>query len=257
MEPNGTTPPNPQETEGQEPIGGQAEPVGGTQGVEEPRLFAGRYKTPEELEEGYKQSSNEGKRLFQEVQRLNAIVQSFQKQGTPQQGQPQGKQGGYDGFFDVDTLAALKWLINGHLTEYSQARESESEFQRQVSAVWEETKKEYPDLNDQNSELFQLADKILFERGLASRNDKGQLILITPYAYRIAVDTAYAQLSKQTPTRTAQAVKKGQATAVSGRATSGYVPTGRLTDEQYNKLTDEQKDAYDAWCVQNKIGKTR
>jgi hypothetical protein len=256
-QPNGTTQPNPEEevleTAGEEQVAGQGAPVEG-----EPKLYAGRYRTPEELEEGYKNSSTEGKRLFAEVQRLQAIVQKAQGQGTTQPGsQPQPKGQGYENFFDKDTSEAIKWVIRNNLHEFAQSQKSEESYRKKVADVWEETKKEYPDLNNQSSELFQLADKILFERGLASRDAEGTLILATPYAYRIAVDAAYASLSKQAPTRAAQAVKKGQATAVSGRATGGYTPTGRLTEEQYNKLSDEQKDAYDAYTVQNKINNRR
>jgi len=257
MEPNGAT----QTTPEQEPleatgVAGQ-EGAGQAQGQVEPYLYAGRTSDPKELERLYGESSNEGKRLAAEVKRLQEIVQSIQGQNRATPVQPSPNKGGYEDFFDKETDAAIKWYIRNHLNEFAQSQKSESAYQKQVADCWAETLKEYPDLNNQQSELFQLADKILFERGLATRDDSGVLILATPYAYRIAVDAAYAQLSKQAPNKQAIVAKKGQATSVSGRATGGYTPTGVLTEETYNKLSDEQKDAYDAWTVQQKINNRR
>ncbi len=241
MEPNGVTQTNPEDN--QEVL----EPTGdGQEQVVEEKLYAGRFKTPEELEEHYKLSSTEGQRLAAEVKRLQSLV----KGASAQPMQPHNKQGGYDGFFDNDTDKALEWKIQNLLTSYAQSQKSEESYRKQVAESWEDTKKEYPDLANQQSELFQLADKILFERGLATKDEAtGVLTLATPFAYRIAVDAAYAQLSKQAPAKQALAAKKGQATAISGRSTSGYVPTGRLTDDQYGKLSEDEKDAYDKWTT--------
>jgi len=241
---NGITQINPEEEDVLEPAAGQEAPVGEVSVEGEPKLYAGRYKTPEELEEGYKNSSTEGKRLFAEVQRLTQLVKGT---GAQPASQPKGK--GYEDFFDKDTAEAIKWYIQNHITQFAQSQSSEVEYQRQVDGIWKDTVKECPDLNNQESELFQLADKILFERGLGAWNAKGKMELATPWAYKIAVDAAYAQLSKQAPAKLAAATRKGQATAISGRSTSGYVPTGRLTDDQYSKLSEDEKDAYDKWTT--------
>jgi hypothetical protein len=259
-QPNGVTQVNPNPNpENLEPADGGGVDANGQQitTVDQPeKLYAGRFKTPEELEEHYKLSSTEGQRLAQEVKRLQALVRTADVTKTDTS-QPQSKQGGYDSFFDKDTSEAIKWYIRNHITEFAQSQKSEESYRKQVADSWEDTKKEYPELSNPQSELFQLADKILFERSLATRSEDGTLTLATPYAYRIAVDAAYAQLQKQGPARQAAAAKKNQAVSVSGRATGGYVPTGRLTEEQYNKLSDEQKDAYDAWSVQNKLNNNR
>ncbi len=240
-EPNVVTQPNPDVQEGLEPLGegeGQGE---GQPAVEEPRLLAGKYKTPEELEEAYANSNREATRMAQVLKQLTA-----QLTGKPTV-QPDGPaKTGFEGFFDKETGDALKWLIQNHLAEFATSQKSHESYTRQVSEIWAQTQKDFPDVTDSESELFKLADKILFERGLAERNDKGELVLATPYAYRIAVEAASTILAQQAPQKLAVGLKKTQATAVSGRAT-GFTPQGKLTPEQYDKLSDEDKDKYDQW----------
>ena len=82
--------PNTQTVEGNQE-GQQQQPTAtGTETTEtsqplgqEEKLYAGRFKTPEELEEHYKLSSQEGIRLNQENQRLNQLMQQFQRARTP------------------------------------------------------------------------------------------------------------------------------------------------------------------------------
>lgn len=242
-EPNVVTQPNPDVQEGQEPLGGEGQGEGqvaeGQQG--EPRLFAGKYKTQEELEEAYINSNREATRMAQVLKQLTA-----QLTGKPAVKTDGSVKVGYEEFFDKETGDALKWLIQNHLAEFATSQKSHDSYVRQVGEIWAQTQKDFPDVANSESELFKLADRILFERGLAERNEKGELILATPYAYRIAVEAASTILAQQAPQKQAVGLRKTQATAISGRAT-GFTPQGKLTPEAYGKLSDEDKDKYDAW----------
>ncbi len=244
MEPNNgvTRETNPQEEGGLDPImEGQGE---------EPKLYAGKYKTPEELEEAYSNSNKEATRMAQEIKRLSGIAQTAGRPSVkPEVSNPE--KSGFAGFFDKDTEAAINWLFQNHITDFATSQKSQSAYVNQVSEIWDQTKKEYPDLNNPESELFRLADRLLFERGLAERKENGDIALVTPYAYRIAVEAASTILSKELPAKQAMNVKKNQATAVSGRAT-GFTPQGKLSLEAYNKLSEEDKDKYDQWSVNQK-----
>lgn len=249
LDPNGATQTNPQETEEVQALPGQEIPQqeGDFQAVEEtqPKLFAGKYKTPEELEEAYTNSNREATRMAQELKRLNAVVQQIQSKPVNQQKPTTG----FESFFDDDTREAIKWYIQNALAEFAQSQKSQTAFERQVTEVWENTKRDYPEVADPQSELYQLADKLLMENGLATYDQNGQLVLMTPHAYRIAVEAAYAQLAKKAPETQEAGMKKNRAVAVQGKTTR-TIPTGKLTLEQYNKLPDEEKDRYDAQQAQ-------
>ena len=136
-------------------------------------------------------------------------------------------------------------MIQEALENYVQTSRSQSEFQTQVNQSWEETKKLYPDVANPQSKLYVRANEILFERGLAKVDDgSGQVQLLTPFAYRIAVEAASAELSRQAPQEAQAQTRKSQAGAVQGRA-SNFSPKGKLTYDQYSRLSDEEKDAYD------------
>lgn len=252
------TQPNSIETTGQvDPNTGQ--PIVGGEGTEnvtpEPsageKLLAGKYKSPEELEQGYISSNREATRMAQEISRLTTELQQAR---TPKQvAEVKEEISDITKHFEPETAKILKaWgenLVNTAIQNYSQTSTQENEFRTQVTEIWEETKKVYPDVTKPNSELYKRADQILFERKLAFM-DNGILRLITPFAYRIAVEAAAEELSRQAPAQAATQTKKNQATFVPGRGSHG-LPSGKLTYAQYSELSDEEKDAYD----QSTLGK--
>lgn len=241
------------ETQAANPSGEEVlDPINEEQAEETSRLYAGKYKTPEEIEQGYIESNKEATRMAQEIKRLTRILQTNQAERTPANSvTPNTAKTNFEGFFEKDTEAALKWLVQNHITDFATSQKSQTTYVGQVSAIWEQTKKEYPDLNNPESELFKLADKLLFERGLAERHENGDIALVTPYAYRIAVEAASAILSREVPAKQAVSMKKNQAISVSGRAT-GFIPQGRLSPEAYNKLSEDDKDKYDQWSINQK-----
>lgn len=214
---------------------------------EEERLYAGRFKTDTELEEGYKQSSQEGIRLAQEVKTLREqLSQPKQKEVI------QDKLDDLSGYFDADTAKVISGYterkIQAALNQYTEKSQAEVSFTTQVTESWDETKKIYPEAADPNSKLYQLADKILFEKGLAVR-ENGTVKLMTPFAYRIAVDSAWAELGRQAPEDGKLKTKKNQATALGGRG-SRSAGGGKMTYDQYRAMSDDEKDAYDRQTVQ-------
>jgi len=245
--------PNAQTAEGNQEIQQQQTQTATQQatqeGTQQERLYAGRYKTPDELENAYKFSSQEGIRLAQEVQRLNGLLQQAQ---TPQQREAiQDKIDDLNKYFDPETAKIISGYVDRKvekrvteaLDNYRQQTKSQSDFENQVTDVWNETKKIYPDVANPNSPLYRRANEILFERGLAEMNN-GILHLLTPFAYRIAVEAAAEESSRQAPANAELQTKKTQATAIQGKG-SKSAPQGKLTYEQYKQLPDEDKDAYD------------
>ena len=210
--------------------------------VEEEKLFAGRFKSPEELEDAYKHSSTEGQRLAGEVKRLTQMVKSSLTPGEKKE--VEDKVTDLTKHFDPETSRVLSNyfgnLVEQRFAKSSQETQAQGEFQTQVTTVWEETKKLYPEAANPKSKTYIRANEIMFERGLATVDEAGTVVLLTPFAYRIAVEAADAELSRQTPS-----TKKGRVGAIAGR---GSTPTtqGKLTYEQYQALpSDEARDAYD------------
>lgn len=230
-----------QENEGQENAG--TENV--NQQAEE-KLYAGVFKTPEELEQGYVNSNKEATRMAQEIKRLNTALQQA---ATPAKREAiQDKIDDLTKYFDPDTAKILSTWTKQQIAEaISKDRESstrDTEFRSQVSENWEETKKLFPDLTNQQSKLYVRANEILFERGLAEVDGEGNIRLLTPFAYRIATEAASIELGRLASENIGTQVKKGQAGMVQGKGSKGS-GGGNLTYEQYNKLSDEEKDAYD------------
>jgi len=230
----------------------EVEHPGGTPGakpVEEERLYAGRFKTPEELEVGYKNSSTEGQRLAQEVKRLQVELQQAR---TPEKKEViQDKIDDLTKHFDPETARILstwtKQQIQDAITKDRESFTRDSAFQSQVSSVWEETKKVFPDVANPQSKLFVRANELLFERNLAEWvevNGEKTLRLLTPFAYRMATEAAYAELGMKASENAPTQVKKGQAGMVQGRGSKSF-GGGKLTYEQYMALPDEQRDEYD------------
>lgn len=224
----------PKETEEKPPV---------TPPVEEEKLYAGRFKTPEELEDAYKHSSTEGQRLSGEVKRLTQMVQSALTPGEKKEAEE--KVTDLTKHFDPETARVLSNyfgnLVEQRFAKSSQETKEQGDFQTQVSTVWEETKKLFPEAANPKSKTYIRANKILFERGLATLGADGTVRLLTPFAYRIAVEAASVELSRQT----LPSGKKGKVGAIQG---PGSKPTiqGKLTYEQYMALpSDEARDAYD------------
>ena len=236
--PPGTEPLNP---EGQPPEEGIEGTPPGTPPAEE-KLYAGRFKTPEDLEEAYKSSSGEGIRLAQEVKRLTQMVQSAL---TPtEKREAQDKVTDLTKHFDTETARVLNsyfgTLVEQRFVKNSQEAKAQNDFQTQVSENWEETKKLYPEAANPKSKLYIRANEILFERNLATQATDGTVQLLSPFAYNMAVEAASLELSRQT----SPSANKGKTFAIQGKG-SKSVGQAKLTYEQYSALTDEQKDAYD------------
>mgnify|MGYP001576178020 FL=1 len=221
----------------------QTDPNAGNQDAE--RVYAGKYKTVEDLESGYTNANRENTRMAQELARLNQQLQAAQ---TPKQAEKIQDKIDDLSYFDPETGKALSGYVQKQIAaalEKSQNdSRSQSEFSSQITQIWEETKKLYPEAADPNSKLYQRANQLLFERGLAKQDNSGALTLATPFAYRIAVEAAAQELSRQAPEAAATQVKRSQAGAIQGRS-SKSVPQGKLTFDQYSKLSDEEKNAYD------------
>lgn len=243
-----TPPKEPEELnpKGQQPEGGK-EPEGtppATPTTPEPeeKLYAGRFKTPEELEEHYKLSSQEGIRLASEVKRLTGMVQSALTPGEKKE--VQEKVTDLTKHFDAETARVLSSyfgnLVEQRFAKSSQETKEQGDFQTQVSESWEETKKLYPEAANPKSKLYIRANEILFERKLATQATDGTVQLLTPFAYRIAVEAASLELSRQTP-----AGAKKKVGAIQGPGSKATIQ-GKLTYEQYMALpSDEARDAYD------------
>ena len=234
---------NPEAQEGQQQgtEQGTGQETSGQQEQQE-KLYAGRFKTPEELEEAYKHSSTEGQRLNQ---RMKQLEQQLAQARTPARKEAiQEKIDDLEKYFDKDTSRVLKGYIDNRLSEFQTSTQGQFQFQQQVSTVWEETKKDFPEVANPQSKLYQRANEILFERGLAILGENGGMQLTTPYAYRMAVEAAFAELNRQSPEDKQTAGQKSLAGKVQGKG-GNFSPRGKLTIEQYMALTDDQKDAYD------------
>ena len=211
--------------------------------VEEEKLLAGKYKTVEELEAGYSSSNSEATRMAQEINRLKQMVQSSLTPGEKQE--VKEKVIDLDKHFDPETSRVLNsyfsQLVDKRVTDTAQATKEQSDFQTQVTSNWQETLKAYPEAADTKGKLYLRANEILFERGLASVDQAGKVVLVTPFAYRMAVEAASLELSKQaTPS-----ANKTKINAIAGKGGKS-APQGKLTYESYMALpSDEERDAYD------------
>ena len=220
-------------------------PIVVTPEVTEEKLYAGKYKTPEELETAYQSSNSEATRMAQEIKRLNTLIQKV----PPKQKEAiQDKIDDLSKYFDPDTAKILTNYTNDKISEaISKERESwksGTDFVSEVTKVWEETKKLYPEAANPQSKLYLRANEILFERGLAEMSESGQVQLLTPFAYRIAVEAADAELGRQAPANADTKDKKNRATIVAGKG-SKIRTGGKLSYAEYSKLSDDDKDAYD------------
>ena len=220
-------------------------PAGVTPEAEE-KLYAGKYKTPEELEEAYSNSNREATRMAQELKRLNTLLQQAR---TPEKREAiQEEITDLTKHFDPETARILsgyfKNMLKTEFDNYQNQSRVQNEFQSQVSTVWEETKKLFPDVANPQSKLYVRANEILFERNLAEVDAGGGIRLLTPFAYRIAVEAASLELGRQASENAGTQTKKGQAGMVQGKGSKGF-GGGKLTYDQYQKLSDEEKDAYD------------
>ncbi len=211
--------------------------------VEEEKLFAGKYKTVEELESGYANSNQEATRMAQEIKRLTQMVKSSLTPGEKKE--VEDKVTDLTKHFDPETSRVLSNyfgnLVDKRFTKGSEETQAQSDFQTQVSESWEETKKLYPEAANPKSKTYIRANEIMFERNLATIDEAGTVVLLTPFAYRIAVEAASLELSRQT----SPSANKGKVGAIAGK---GSTPTaqGKLTYEQYMALpSDEARDAYD------------
>ena len=224
---------------------------GGTPGAQpvetqEDKLYAGRFKTPEELEEAYKLSSGEGVRLNQELRRLQT---QLQQASTPKEkAEIREEITDLTKHFDPETARILNGYVENRIKSaldgFLNQSKVQSEFQGQVSDVWKETLKLFPDVANQESKLYVRANEILFERNLAEVAPNGEIRLLTPFAYRIATEAASIELGRQASENAGTQAKKGQAGMVQGKGSKG-MGAGKLTYDQYNKLSDDEKDAYD------------
>ena len=240
--PEGTEELNPegQQLEGAEGAGGKTPET--PEGQEEVKIYAGRFKSPEEMETAYKHSSQEGIRLAGEVRRLQQMVQSAI---TPAQKQEAAdKVTDLTKHFDPETSRVLdeyfEGLVEKRFAKNNQENKAQSEFQAEVSKNWEETKKLYPEAANPKSKVYIRANEILFERNLAEVKTDGTVHVTSPFAYRTAVEAAVLELSRQAPS-----ANKGKVGAIAGRG-SRPVAQGKLTYEQYMALpSDDARDAYD------------
>jgi len=212
----------------------------------EERLYAGKYKTPEELEGAYESSNREATRMAQEIKRLTTLSQQTL---TPEKKEAiQDEINDLTKYFDPDTAKILTGYIDNKLKTsiggFQEQSRVQGEFQKEVSDVWGETVKVYPDAANKDSKLYVRANEILFERKLAEIDGENNIRLLTPFAYRIAVEAAYQELGRQSSEIAATNVKKNQANKIQGKGSKAQ-GGGKLTYEQYQKLSDEAKDAYD------------
>ena len=238
---NPVTPVNPTPPVVEQPPMGTEEPV--TPPVEEEKLLAGKYKTVEELESGYANSNQEATRMAQEIKRLTGMVQSALTPGEKKE--VADKVTDLTKHFDGETSRVLDSYFNGlmeqRLAKSSQETKEQGDFQTQVSESWEETKKLFPEAANPKSKLYIRANEILFERNLATQAADGTVQLLTPFAYRSAVEAASLELSRQT----SPSGNKGRVGAIAGRG-SKTTTQGKLTYEQYMALpSDEARDTYD------------
>jgi len=94
------------------------------------------------------------------------------------------------------------------------------------------------------SPLYKMADSILCEKYCQFNPDGSLNGYTTPDAEYLATVEAYAILarkSKQTPD-----TNKGKFGAIQGKGSKATGVKRQLSYEEYNKLSNEQKDAYDA-----------
>lgn len=212
--------------------------------VVEEKLYAGKYKTVEEMESGYLNSNSEATKMAQEINRLKQMVQSSLTPGEEQE--VKDKIIKLENHFDGETSKVLtqyfNQLMQSKLAENAQTTQTETAFATQVSDSWQETLKLYPEAADPKGKLYIRANEIMFERGLAEVDPTdGKVVLLTPFAYRMAVEAASLELGKQTPVNP----NKPRVGAIAGRA-GAPAAQGKLSYEQYMALpSDEDRDAYD------------
>jgi len=215
------------------------------------RLYAGRYKTPDELEAGYKESQREATRMAQELKRMQQVLQSVQsKPGTSPKTEDIPD---FVKAFEPETAKNLqamiryeaKKLVEDSLSRYSSAQTQAQQVSKLIESDWSKLCTEHPDLKNTSSKLYQTADRLLFALGLAQRDANGELSLAHPFAYRLAVNAALTELNQTSASAAGvNQPKKNLAGKVAG--TGSPRTTGKkLTKEEYLRLSDEDKDAYD------------
>ena len=99
--------------------------------------------------------------------------------------------------------------------------------------------------NDFNfdSPLYQLANEILTVKYAIANPDGSFYRYSTPEAERLATLEAYAILSKRMKQQPPQ--EKGKLGAIQGKGTKSAGVKGKLSYEDYSKLSEAEKDAYD------------
>ena len=108
-------------------------------------------------------------------------------------------------------------------------------FEETRSKVWKETVEKYPQLKDENSDLFQRADDILKRDPLLANSPHCDAYAVTQAAFELGIQPG----SKQEKTAPKKNPKKSY--ILNRKASSGKESNSKMTQEDFKKLPEEKK----------------
>lgn len=157
---------------------------------------------------------------------------------------------GYDPEFKKALSGYTQKQIKDAIAEYHKNSVFQNEYETGVRNSRNKALEEFGDefefakngkMNTQ-SPLYQLANEIIFSKYAVFNPDGTFAKYNTADAEYLATCEAYAILAKRAKQ---QPQNKGQLTAIKGKSTGSAAVKGQLSYEEYNKLSDADKDAYD------------
>ena len=157
---------------------------------------------------------------------------------------------GYDPTFKNALLGFTQKQINDAIAKSQKELTSQNEYNSGVQKSRSNAMDEFGDefefakngKMNPASPLYQLANEIVVNKYGVFNPDGTFLKYTIPEAEYLATVEAYAILSKRSKQQTQD---KGKLTAIQGKGTKAAGVKKELSYEEYNKLSDSQKDAYD------------
>ncbi|HCJ67203.1 MAG TPA: hypothetical protein DHV62_07760 [Elusimicrobia bacterium] len=158
---------------------------------------------------------------------------------------------GYDPDFKKALVGYTQKQIKDAIAEYRKESVFMTEYNSSITAARNKAIEEFGSEFDfakggkfnPDSPLYKLANEILYQK-YAQFNPDGTFHSYTsPDAEYMATVEAYAIISKRSKQQPPQ--NTGKLNAIQGKGTKAAGVKRQLTFEEYSKLTDEQKDAYD------------
>lgn len=173
-----------------------------------------------------------------------------QAQVIPQGDDPEKVLEQYDPEFRKALSGYTQKQIDAAIAKYRQESVYMTEYNSQVNAARNKALEEFGDEFEfgkggkfnTESPLYKLSDEILAAKYVRFNPDGTFHSYTTPDAEYLSTVEAYAIMAKRA--KQAQP-NKGQLGAIQGKGTKAAGVSRKLSYEEYNKLSNEQKDAYD------------